>query len=385
MEAAIKGDFASQLSVYSNGQLTILAPRRWQCNASEGADGDVGLAVYPAGNKQLEEAVIAHSIRVCQRCVADAICPFFSQAPALLGYSKRPCPTAVPKREAFRRSGPNVIAFEDPPGVAGNGHPSGGSNPAEGLLVFLPRVAGLRAAETDVTCTLESSKHSLCEAILSDFLVRVRRKYPRQYYAQPVSMAPATTSSGPAQKAPTLAQVHAKLDREAATVRSDIGSVSQTVARARSDLATMAGDLKKAQGDLAKTKDDLAKTLNNPQVCSGARVVDHDAIAISSEEMKISGHDADGITSDLNAMASGSAALRAHFEKLQTDQTVLPTYFPAGAPDAAVVNSTLTGAGTTARQVRGAMSSYIAQAKQLLRTANAYAAQARAACNKVGG
>jgi hypothetical protein len=63
----------------------------------------------------------------------------------------------------------NVFLFEDAPGVAGSGWPSGGSDPANGLV-------GYDSSEDDAvyrsTCTLPAGDHALCTTSLNDVLRR---------------------------------------------------------------------------------------------------------------------------------------------------------------------------------------------------------------------
>ena len=63
----------------------------------------------------------------------------------------------------------NTTLFEDPPGVAGDGWPSGGSDPANGVV-------GVNVAEQSLvyrsTCTLPSVQHSICTVVLNDVIAR---------------------------------------------------------------------------------------------------------------------------------------------------------------------------------------------------------------------
>ena len=90
------------------------------------------------------------------------------------------CPTRPPGeqvdwiRGSPNDSGPIVddeIGFLDPPGLKGTGFPSGGNNPANGVVLyrFMSGTGGTSAIET---CTLPTSDHSLCTAVLNDFAGR---------------------------------------------------------------------------------------------------------------------------------------------------------------------------------------------------------------------
>jgi len=90
------------------------------------------------------------------------------------------CPTRPPGEQVNwisgspNDSGPIVddeIGFLDPPGLKGTGFPSGGNNPANGVVLyrFMSGTGGTSAIET---CTLPTSDHSLCTAVLNDFAGR---------------------------------------------------------------------------------------------------------------------------------------------------------------------------------------------------------------------
>ncbi|TMC46719.1 MAG: hypothetical protein E6J20_20685, partial [Chloroflexi bacterium] len=179
---------------------------------------------------------------------------------------------------------------------------------------------------------------------------------------------------------------------DVSTVASDIQNLGGSPTSAQSDLASMVSDLKHERGDLAKTLSDKQSVLaeaakyprgNNGQVCYDASGVDYDASGVSYDENGVSGYDTDSITNDLNSLASDSATLNSDFQKFRADQAALPSYRAPGTPTAAIVNQALSLASSAASQSRRTMASYIAQAKQLLRTANAYDAEAQAACKKV--
>jgi hypothetical protein len=63
-------------------------------------------------------------------------CPLFSNARKLASASGGlPCPTKA-RLEKTARTSVNVVQFVDPPGVAGDGNPSGGQHPSYGVLTF---------------------------------------------------------------------------------------------------------------------------------------------------------------------------------------------------------------------------------------------------------
>lgn len=66
-----------------------------------------------------------------------------------------------------------AIAFEDPPGVHGTGNPSGGQNPANGVVIYS---AGPPDQALVETCTLPNHSHTQCAAVLNDFTARYTAK-----------------------------------------------------------------------------------------------------------------------------------------------------------------------------------------------------------------
>jgi hypothetical protein len=162
------------MSGYSNGFVTVVGPARWSCHSQVGADGNVTVTVFPndqgplngkpfiAQDGQQIEAVIPFSLGV----KSVLVCPLFPQA-AATAYA--PCPSA-PAGEFVTRRSETVVEFEDPPGVAGDGNPSGGSYPALGVMVYDQATESRYGAEE--SCTLPEAQHAVCTAVLQDFVVR---------------------------------------------------------------------------------------------------------------------------------------------------------------------------------------------------------------------
>ncbi len=75
-----------------------------------------------------------------------------------------------PSQESFSTSGTgrSEVGFEDPAGVAGDGIPSGGLNPANGVMLYLP--AQGKASAYLATCTLPAARHDMCTAVLNHFI-----------------------------------------------------------------------------------------------------------------------------------------------------------------------------------------------------------------------
>ena len=76
----------------------------------------------------------------------------------------RPCPTTHPAAENLDHLSAGVVAFEDPPGVAGDGVPSGGRYPANGVMTYYtgnPNESWLE------TCTTTPNQKDLCTATIN--------------------------------------------------------------------------------------------------------------------------------------------------------------------------------------------------------------------------
>jgi hypothetical protein len=185
---------AAQLAFYSDdtrSMTPILGPRGWTCKVLVGADGSTVVTVAPPGSPlptfsqastpRLTDAITAQSGSACQSCVYGIACAFVPHADTQLGYPGMPCGAPKPAREqvTWLNGSPNstapvrsdAIAFEDPPGVAGNGSPSGGADPANGLVLYDYTGLGHGSASTE-TCTLPASEHAVCTAVLNDFDTR---------------------------------------------------------------------------------------------------------------------------------------------------------------------------------------------------------------------
>jgi hypothetical protein len=175
--ATITSSVAASVTFYSDGDLTILGPKGWQCAATVAADGSGRMAITPAGRPWPTgsatpppdlQAVTAVSAGACIDCVARLACALFPEAGRLLAAA---CPATLATQEIIRRPFPRSATFVDPPGVTGTGEPSGGQYRAQGLLVFSPgEPAGgggsLQPSALKVTCTLEVSMAPICDEIV---------------------------------------------------------------------------------------------------------------------------------------------------------------------------------------------------------------------------
>jgi hypothetical protein len=161
---------AKQLSAYDDGYLTVLAPSGWQCSAEVGADGSVGFIVAPDVAGPLRAPAISAAYFGTSGEAASYACDLFPAADRWLPLP--PCGVRVPRRELVTRTGTTTVAFEDPVGVKGDGEPSGGADPTDGVRVYVAPSAALRGYALGESCALPGSEHALCTVVLDDFRSR---------------------------------------------------------------------------------------------------------------------------------------------------------------------------------------------------------------------
>ena len=174
---------ATRLAVYSDDQgiMGLVGPKGWSCAASYGADGSGGVVVYPRGEKvprswaagwplartSAGAAIAGLESSACYGCTLAQACRLFlSAATAWRSAFGHPCP-ARPAAEPVAHIGAGVVIFEDPPGVEGDGLPSGGLYPANGVLTYHPAAPDGSWKET---CTLPGSEKDECMVVLNAFL-----------------------------------------------------------------------------------------------------------------------------------------------------------------------------------------------------------------------
>lgn len=174
-------DIAQKLEYYSDNDrnLTpILAPRGWKCQVQIGADGSASITIHPPGTTTSSKtAITAQSMGACQGCVWGLVCDLIPGAAKQVGADQPACPTTRPKKELvkFERGRPNatgpvqdVVVFQDPAGVKGDGVPSGGKDPANGALLYDWNKHDGGAASLE-TCTLPAVQFQECAASASNF------------------------------------------------------------------------------------------------------------------------------------------------------------------------------------------------------------------------
>lgn len=174
MTATLTPAVASQVSFYSNGDLTVLGPRGWRCEAAVGADGSARMQVTPPGQAVALDspapdfqAVTASSGGGCVGCVVLMACGLFPESLKL--FDSLGCDATSPPGEHVTRPMPRTALFEDPPGTHGTGDPSGGRYRAIGFLIFDDGSAagssGLPSA-LKVTCTLPEALAPICDEVI---------------------------------------------------------------------------------------------------------------------------------------------------------------------------------------------------------------------------
>jgi Domain of unknown function (DUF4850) len=167
---------ASKLALYSDdeGVIEVLAPTGWTCSALVGADGSSSVTVQPAGLPATPspvtaaEEVRAAQTSACVGCRESLACPLFIDAATdYLQQFQQRCPSRRPTSERLTTISPHVVHFTDPPGIKGDGDPSGGKYAAMGVMTYYDDLAS-EGSWTE-TCVLPPSDRSTCTAILDNF------------------------------------------------------------------------------------------------------------------------------------------------------------------------------------------------------------------------
>jgi hypothetical protein len=158
------------LAAYTNTDLFLIAPAGMACSGLVGADGGATVTVWKRGQRaprqhSTGDGLTLNVIPACVGCMAEEACPFFPAFARTLGF---PCTSGIPAGERVDHLTAEEAAFEDPPGVAGDGFPSGGPDPANGLV----GIHGKYGVVYNATCTLPQRMHAACTTSLNDVLAR---------------------------------------------------------------------------------------------------------------------------------------------------------------------------------------------------------------------
>ncbi len=94
---------------------------------------------------------------------AGQACPFFAGAAATYENDLGRACHSRPSSESVQPIKAGVVGFEDPPGLEGDGIPSGGQESANGVATYSPSLPSYL-----VTCTLPANLHALCTTVLNE-------------------------------------------------------------------------------------------------------------------------------------------------------------------------------------------------------------------------
>lgn len=151
----------------TNGAV-LIGPAAWECSSSVSADGGANIGLSPDGSDPFEDGaeigVTYDASSACQGCIAAEICAVLPDAPVVLEYagSGIGCDRKKPLKEELTPIGDLSVLFEDPPGVKGQGTPSGGSVRSTGMLTY----SEYRGVQ-QVSCALPEELTASCPAVIS--------------------------------------------------------------------------------------------------------------------------------------------------------------------------------------------------------------------------
>ena len=154
--------------------MELVGPRGWSCSDAMLIDGET-LTIYPPGSPPPSaspfvasnvEAIIASTTSACLGCAIRVGCPLFGDFyPDVSGIA---CQNVKPSKETTTYISRNTVRFIDPPGVAGDGAPSGGPYQSDGAMTT-ENLSTNDGVWVD-TCTLLMSEQRVCNAALTEFL-----------------------------------------------------------------------------------------------------------------------------------------------------------------------------------------------------------------------
>lgn len=174
----VPADLASSLAVYvdTRGIMQLVGPRGWKCAAGYGVDGGGGITVYPLGDPTPStapfvgspaEAIVGSETSACVGCTEAQACPLFTSAAIAYQANYGPCPHTRPPKEESQFVSLTAVRFTDPPGVAGDGAPSGGPYQADGAMTYNPQSENGSYIDT---CTLPANDQPICDVALDAFV-----------------------------------------------------------------------------------------------------------------------------------------------------------------------------------------------------------------------
>jgi len=169
---------AGKLAVYTDTDdiMKLLAPSGWSCSASYGADGSGIITIVPKGESlpatgltsdSSDQAITAYETGGSPVQAAAAACSFFPAAATATESDLGKGCSPRPPSEIVDPLSTSVVDFEDPAGIKGSGEPSGGQDPANGVMTYSPTKGPGYYLET---CTLAQDEHEVCTATLNYFV-----------------------------------------------------------------------------------------------------------------------------------------------------------------------------------------------------------------------
>jgi hypothetical protein len=172
----VTGSFTSYTDAPHN--IAVIGPAGWNCHAIDAEDGNVSIMVTPPGTdatapsqpffRDTREGIHAFIASDGTGSVPYLLCPVMPDlvSPTWTGV---PCPQK-PATETVIRDNPVAAEFYDPPGVVGDGAPSGGSYQAMGRVLENPAQGAEPQGAAAVTCTLPPQPVGLlCDDVVAEF------------------------------------------------------------------------------------------------------------------------------------------------------------------------------------------------------------------------
>jgi len=166
VSAVLPTEVSSRLGFYSNGRLTVLAPKAWTCSALLAANGSAYLSVYPPGaadpadyNATDGRGVVARSDWLEHAPGAGLVCAYFPGSAAVqIMESVGGCP-ALPAGVAVTHPASGLATFVTPDDEYG--------------VVLYPQGPGAAVTLAKETCRLdEADSAALCPFVTEDFADR---------------------------------------------------------------------------------------------------------------------------------------------------------------------------------------------------------------------
>jgi len=180
------------LVVYTDGGgvMKLLGPRGWDCTAGIGADGSSSVEIAPVTSSiwsytHLNGTLTSHSHAEviygqqnggCVGCGTYQACRLFAGAAQQLESPSSCAPP--PLSEVDNQLSKNDVEFTDPPGVHGDGYPSGGAYVARGVMTYFYKHGYNGVSSWMETCVLPNVDRSLCTTILGIFVSSYGKKAP---------------------------------------------------------------------------------------------------------------------------------------------------------------------------------------------------------------